>query len=290
MNAAPIASRSQELTLGQKKALISLLPDDDPSVYHTIRAKLISLGDEAVEWLKPCLLEDDPVLRVRAREILTYLGQQQADNRFLAFCLRQGRDLDIETGAWLLAQTQYPDINVEAYQALLDEMAHELQRRLHYGSTANVQLGRVNDYIFGNRRFCGNEKEYYDPDNSYLNRVLDRRTGNPVNLCLLYLCLGRRLHLPLSGIGLPGHFLCRYQSSAEELFVDPFNRGKLLTKADCIRYLVHGNYGPHEGYLTPVSPRRMLRRICGNLHQIYLHLEMPDETARFQRYLIALDR
>ena len=138
--------------------------------------------------------------------------------------------------------------------------------------------------------FTGNEQNYYDPENSYLNRVVDRRTGNPINLCLVYLMLARRLRLPVSGIGLPGHFVCRFQSSSEEYYINVFNRGKLWTKADCVQYLLQGNYNLQDDYLVPISPRRMLMRICGNLHQIYRHLEMTEETTRFQRYLIALHR
>jgi regulator of sirC expression with transglutaminase-like and TPR domain len=102
--------------------------------------------------------------------------------------------------------------------------------------------------------------------------------------------LARRLHLPVTGIGLPGHFLCRYQSASDEVYIDAFNRGKLLSKGDCIHYLVRGNYDLREEYLTPISPRRMLARICGNLHQIYNRLGQKDEVNRFQRYLVALSR
>ena len=135
---------------------------------------------------------------------------------------------------------------------------------------------------------AGNEENYYDPENSYLNRVLDRRTGNPISLSLLYLLIGRRLLLPIAGIGLPGHFICRYQSSSAEFYIDAFSRGKILTKADCVQYLLQANYSVRDDYLAPVTPRRMLLRICGNLHQIYLHLEQAEDATRIQRYLIAL--
>ena len=85
-------------------------------------------------------------------------------------------------------------------------------------------------------------------------------------------------------------FNCRYQSSGAEIYIDPFHAGKMLTKGDCVQYLVHGSFSLREDYLTPVSPRRMLLRVCGNLHQIYLQLEAADEITRLQRYLVALAR
>jgi regulator of sirC expression with transglutaminase-like and TPR domain len=102
--------------------------------------------------------------------------------------------------------------------------------------------------------------------------------------------VGRRLKLPLAGIGLPGHFICRFQSSSVELYIDPFNRGKLLSKADCVQYLLQGNYTVRDDYLGPISPRRMLLRICGNLHQIYVHLGQGEAATRLQHYLVALAR
>lgn len=278
----------ESLSESQKAALLKLLTDDDIAVYHTIRGKILSYGQAAGDWLRPHTLSSDPVLRRRANELVHYLARQNSDNRFLAFCLNQGEDLDVEEGAWLLAQTQYPDINVAAYQALFDSYAGDLRDKIDFGAPPETILATINEHLFTDLGFVGNETNYYDPDNSYLNRVVDRRTGNPISLCLVYLFVARRLRLPIVGIGMPGHFLIRFQSSTGEVFIDAFNRGKLLTKADCVKYLLHTSHGFQEGYLAPVSPRRILLRVCSNLHQIYAQLELADETARLQRYIVAL--
>jgi regulator of sirC expression with transglutaminase-like and TPR domain len=274
----------------RKAALVKLLGDDDPCVYQAVREKILSLGDSSRQWLRPHTLSSDPLIRRRSQDIIRHFEGLAADNRFLAFCLQQGQDLDLERGAWLLAQTRYPDANLEAYGALLDAFAAELRQRLPQQARAQSLLTIVNDYLFGELRLRGNEQNYYDAENSYLNRVLDRRTGNPINLCLVYLLVARRLQLPIVGIGLPGHFLCRYQSPTEEIYIDAFEKGKLMSKADCVHYLVRGNYDLRDEYLAPVSARRMLTRICGNLHQINLRLKAEEEMTRFQRYLIALGR
>jgi regulator of sirC expression with transglutaminase-like and TPR domain len=241
-------------------------------------------------WLRPYTLSREPALRRRAQEIVRHFDRQAADNAFLGFCLRHGEEFDLEAGAWLLAQTQYPDINTEAYGALLDSFASDLRLRFVPTDEPRKVLGALNQYLFAELGFAGNETNYYDPENSYLNRVIDQRKGNPINLCLVYLLLARRLHLPVAGIGLPGHFVCRYQSTAVEIYVDVFNRGKLLTKADCVNYLVQANFSVRDDYLAPVSSRRLLLRVCANLHQIYLQLELAEEATRLQRYLVALAR
>lgn len=274
----------------RKTALIKLLGDEDPQVYQTVREKILSIGDSSRQWLRPHTLSNDPLIRRRAQDIICHFERLEADNRFLGFCLQRGQDLDLEQGAWLLARTQYPNTNIEAYSALLDTFAAELRQRLPGQLRAASVLAIINDYLFKELKFIGNEQNYYEPDNSYLNRVIDRRTGNPINLCLVYMLIARRLQLPVTGIALPGHFLCRYQTATEEIYVDAFDQGKLMTKADCVHYLVRGNYDLRDEYLSPVSARRILTRICGNLHQINLRLKAEDEMTRFQRYLIALGR
>ncbi|MGD0258530.1 MAG: transglutaminase-like domain-containing protein [Verrucomicrobiota bacterium] len=290
MNPVGITALPQELSQSQRIALLSLLADEDPLVYRTVREKLLSCGPPAAEWLRPHTMSNDPALRRRARQIVLHFDRQAADDHFLAFCLRHGEEFDLEQGAWLFAQTQYPLINVEAYQAVLDAYANELRGRFAASAEPQPILTAINQYLFGELGFVGNEANYYDPENSYLNRVIDQRTGNPINLCLLYLLLARRLRLPIAGIGLPGHFICRYQSTAAEIYLDPFNRGKLLTKADCVQYLINANCSLRDDYLTPVSARRFLLRVCSNLHQVYQRLELAVETMRLQRYLVALAR
>lgn len=288
MNPSAEVKVAAQLSDTQKAALISLLADDDPAVYKSVRQQLLSFGPVVRDWLRPYLISNEPVLRRRATQITDQIGRQMADTRFLSFCLKSGEDLDLEHGAWLLAQTRYPDINVEAYRALLDEFAYQLHERVVLAHGARGVLSAINEHLFEKLGFTGNEENYYDPDNTYFNKVIDLRKGNPVSLCLLYMLVARRLHLPVVGIGLPGHFVCRFQTSCEEIYIDCFNQGRFMTRADCIHYLVRGKYNLHEEYLVPLTPRRMLMRMCGNLHRSYFHLEQAEEAKRVHRYLVAL--
>jgi regulator of sirC expression with transglutaminase-like and TPR domain len=120
--------------------------------------------------------------------------------------------------------------------------------------------------------------------------VIDTRTGNPISLSLVYLLIARRLRLPVVGIGMPGHFLCRFQSATKEIYINAFNRGKLLTKADCIKFLHKNGYGFQDDFLGPVSARRIFLRICTNLHRIYADENKAEEKARFERYIAVLGK
>src|SRR6185369_16042154 len=163
MSAPSTISPAKALSESQRKALINLLGDDDPAIYQTVREKILSFGDEAGEWLRPHRLSDDPLLRRRAQEIIRHFDRQEADTWFLAFCLKHGEDFDLEEGAWLLALTEYPDINIEAYRALLDSYAAELRTRIDYDADSDEILGTINKYIFDQLGFSGNEANYYDP-------------------------------------------------------------------------------------------------------------------------------
>ena len=287
MNSPPVKA-SGKLDVKQRNALVSLLADDDVAVYRTVRQKIISYGPISAQWLQEHALSYDPVLRRRAVEIIRHFSRLDADTQFLAFCLNQGEDFDLEHGVLLLAQTQYPEINMEGYSAVLDDMAGDLKERLDMGGEPEQVLGIVGEYLYAEQKFLGDETNLHDPENSYLNRVVDRRKGNPISLSVVYLLVARRLRLPVVGIGLPGHFVCRYQSSRHELYIDPFRKGRLLSKSDCVKEVFKLRHRFDESCLAPVSARRILLRICANLHQIYTHLKSPAQADRLQRYLVAL--
>lgn len=287
---APISHLPEKLTPSQREALICLLGDEDPAIYQTVEKKLLSYGHEVVDWLKPHLLSDDVPLRQRVRGIIQSLEKKDADNEFLAYCLRQGEALDLEDSIWLLARTRHPDFNPEGYSAILDAYAGDIRERLDLSLGTLGVLNVVTQYLFRQVGFVGNEENYYDPDNSYLNRVIDRKTGNPISLCVILILVSKRLNLPIQGVGLPGHFICRYHSPADDFYIDAFNRGRILRRSDCVKFLHHTNRAAHEEFLASVSTRKMLARMCGNLYQIYQQTEDADNTLRFQQYLAALGR
>jgi regulator of sirC expression with transglutaminase-like and TPR domain len=290
MNSTAATPPNPGFTETQRGALLKLLADEDPAIWQVIRQKILACGALAETWLRPHSLSPDPATRRRVQEILEELGRRSADERFLAFCLNHGEDFDQEHAVWLLARTRYPGINVAAYQAQLDGYAADLAQQLRDARPGRETLRIFNRHMVRELGFHGNHVDYYHPDNSYLNRVMDCRTGNPVSLCMIYLFVARRLQMPVTGIGMPGHFICRYQSSTESIYIDAFSRGQLLSHGDCIRYVQQATYTSEDDVLSPASSRRTLLRMCSNLHQIYVRLGAQPEFTRIQRYIAALTR
>ena len=279
-----------EPSAGLQSALVTLLADDDPGVSGPIRKRLMAGGAATASWLAGHRLHADPVARRRVAEVLSSLGRASAEEAWGAFLSRQGEGLDLEEGAWLFVQTRYPDAPVEAYRAQLDDWAGRLHDDMAAASNGERMLERINKLLFGELGFRGNEDRYYDPANSYLNLVMDRRTGIPITLGIVYLLLGRRLSLPVTGIGMPGHFVCRYQTPREEHYIDAFHGGRLLTRADCARRLKQFAVEHDETVLQPMSPRRILHRMVSNLHLLHKDRRDRPEAERLERYLGLLGR
>ena len=290
MQSLELSQRPVVLPEKQRAALISLLVDDDPAIYQMVRGQLLSYGQAGCQWLLPHTLSGNPVMRRRASEIVNHHARQAADKRFLDFCRSHGEVIDLEHATGLLAQTKYPEINLEAYEALYDSWAGELRARIDFNGPANSILGAINQFLFEDLGFSGNDNYGHEPESCYLNRIVDLRSGNPIGLCAIYLFITRRLRLPVAGIGLPGHFICRHQSSTQEIYIDAFRKGLFLSKADCVKYLLQTNHDLLGGHLSPVSGRRILLRMCHNLLTTYGHLELTEDAKRVQRYIMALSK
>ena len=180
-------------------------------------------------------------------------------------------DIQLDRAALYLAGEEYPEIDVPSHLAELDAFAAQISLRVNY-DTAPADLARaIAGYLFDEVGFHGNSGEYYDPDNSFLNRVLETRTGIPITLSLVFLEVGRRLGLRCSGVGLPGHFIVGLDDSGE--YLDPFNSGVVLSTGDCRDLLLKMSGGRLEWtdeFLTPCTKHDILFRMLNNLKSVYI--------------------
>jgi regulator of sirC expression with transglutaminase-like and TPR domain len=179
--------------------------------------------------------------------------------------------IDLPRAALLIAREEYAGLDVERYLGQLHNFGLILRGRLGSERVPERQIATLNALLFGEEGFRGNAGVYYDPRNSYLNEVLDRRLGIPITLSLIYVDIGRRAGLPLSGVAFPTHFLVAYEGEPR-LFIDPFNCGRLLTRAGCeeLLQLALGNSGRLEAaHLTASPPRQILMRMLTNLKVAY---------------------
>jgi regulator of sirC expression with transglutaminase-like and TPR domain len=198
---------------------------------------------------------------------------------FAAMVRRSEEQLDLAAAALLLARIHEPVEDLDRYLRVLDDFAAELRGRIAPSAEPEEIVRQIGRYLAGEQNFHGNTRHYADPRNSCLNAVLDRRTGIPITLSVVYLEVGWRLGLPLAGVGMPGHFLVKYADDETEVIVDPFYGGAILTPQDCAQRLgqIAGRPVPLEPhYLAAVTRKQILTRMLTNLKHIYL--EMSDSA------------
>lgn len=199
---------------------------------------------------------------------------RSARSRFADVVQKPEPEIDLASAALLIAAEEYPQVTPEPYLRRLDELAERARDRLWDATAPIMMLQEVNRVMFEEEGFQGNRTEYYDPRNSFLNDVIDRRRGIPITLSIIYLELGWRLKLPLHGVNFPGHFLVRYAGEAVQLLVDPFQGGMIRFEDEAQALLDHvygGSVRMQPEFLRIADRRDILIRLLTNLKGNYLN-------------------
>lgn len=209
------------------------------------------------------------------------------DPRLAEMVSRAEQEIDLAAGALLIATAEYPQLQVAPYLRRLDLLAERVHDRLSGETAPVVVLEELCRVLFVEEGFRGNEDAYYDPRNSFLNDVLDRRLGIPITLGIVMLEVGWRVGLPVCGVNFPGHFLVRYEGEVARLLIDPFDEGRVRWEEDgqeLLDRVYGGMVRMREDFLRPASRSDILARVLTNLKGIYLN------TRDDSRALAAVDR
>ena len=206
---------------------------------------------------------------------------------FMALLAGGDERIELARACLLIAEDAYPGLDVEGYVTEVARLALRLRARLSRTAGAEEKVVELNQFLFEELGYTGNAEHYYDPRNSYLNEVIDRRTGIPITLAVLYIELGRKIGLPLEGVSFPGHFLVRVRMRGGMLVLDPFAGGEPQSEDELRVRLerviprdVTGGVPvrdlPLEQFLEPATHRQILARLLRNLKGIYRQAEMPE--------------
>lgn len=181
-------------------------------------------------------------------------------------------DVSLDVAALQLAAIEHPGLPVEPFLGLLDSHAAEFGERINQDVDGEEFVTLLNEYLFDELGFHGNQEDYYNPANSCLNEVLANRTGIPISLSVVYMELARRLDRPVYGIGLPGHFIVLYDDGEFSTYIDPFNGGRLLREQECFdlsESITGQEMSENPALLDPVGNKHILLRMLNNLRAIY---------------------
>jgi len=194
--------------------------------------------------------------------------------------------VDLVRASLVIARTDYPGLDLESYAARVEALARRVAA-LVVDPSPRRTLAVLNKVLFEELQLRGNREDYYDPRNSFLNDVLDRGLGIPITLSIVYKEVARRVGLPLSGVGMPGHFLLKhYGEDGQETLIDCFSRGDILSRQDCqsrLDEIYSGEMQLRPEFLHPISHRQILTRMLSNLKTVYL------STRNFRKALTVAD-
>ena len=213
---------------------------------------------------------------------------------YFASLVAEDDGLPLTETALAIAQDAYPDVDLQATLAELDELALRLKRRLPAEAGLTEKIGVLNRFFFRELGFAGNLNDYYDPDNSHLNTVLKRRRGIPITLAVLYMELGEQIGVPVHGVSFPGHFLMRVTLPEGDVMLDP-TTGQSLSEAQMVEmlepYLSHVTESLGSALrmlLQPATSREIIARMLRNLKAIYLQTERWQRLLAVQQRLVIL--
>ena len=200
---------------------------------------------------------------------------------FFSFANLDNNEVQLAMGALLIAQSEYRELNIENYLHQLDEMAEVVRERIQKTTLPEQHIAELNRYLFQDKGFTGNTDNYYALGNNFLNFVLDKKTGIPITLGVVYIEVGRRAGLPLVGVNFPGHFLVRYQREHIDILLDVFENGSFMCE-DALQAKLQETLGDsaslESNMLTEATDKEILARILRNLTRAYTLLENYDKA------------
>lgn len=214
---------------------------------------------------------------------------RKARNRFAELVSLPDDQINLAEASLLIATEEYKSLNIQDYLDKLDHFGDLARERAEGASDANHVISSINSILFKELGFHGNRDSYFDPRNSFLNQVIDRHTGIPITLTVVYLEVARRIGFRVTGVGFPYHFIAKHESETGDIFIDPFNEGRVLDASGCADLLSGMTDGKEElqpEHLESVSNKRILARILLNLLGIYKASDPRRALATVERLLL----
>ncbi|WP_303310485.1 transglutaminase-like domain-containing protein [Hymenobacter sp. BT730] len=276
------------MTNKEIKALISLL--DDPEIAPDIQAKIQTLGESIVPFLEESWEETlDPAQQQRIEDLIHHLQFEGLQQR-----LRVWRDSGGENlleGMWLLNSYQYPDADLQALNRAIEQLRFEAWTMLKPNLHPADQVQVLNYVFFKTHKFAANTQNFHSPANSMLHLVLETRRGNPLTLCVIYLLVAQRLHLPVYGVNLPNLFVLTFQPTLptiEPFYINCYNRGLILSRTDIEHYIAQLNLTANDMFFEPCSHIDIVRRALRNLAVSFEKMQEPRKAAEVSQLLAIL--
>ena len=273
-------------TANQIEHILKLLDDESPEIQKIVRSTLLENSTDIVldgfisnlSLPKQAQLQLKSTLRDMHFEIVTHV--------LTRLCENQLEDIDLEKTVLLLAYWNNPDIDIQEIVGQLDDIAAEISKEMPASGHPLSFLDIINRHIFSKLGFKGNSKDYYNPENSFIDQLLFNRKGIPITLSVLYILIAGRVGIPITGIPMPAHFIIKYDDGDDEIYLDPFYGGKVYNREECIHYLYQARIKSSEEILGGCPNYEIITRMMRNIHLVYTsYQDEPEKSKQIENLL-----
>jgi regulator of sirC expression with transglutaminase-like and TPR domain len=276
-------------------ALVKLLDDTDPEVFAHVEKRLVEYGHEVIEYLENVWEQSlDTTLQQRIENVVHQIQFNNVKEDLNLWY--QSGAFDLLKGALIINRYQFPHIYEKKLINQIEEIKREIWLSLQYEMSSIEKVKLINHVFYNVYGFRGNTTNHTDPQNSYINQVLESKKGNQISLALLYSTLAQKLDIPIYGVNLPQHFILGYLDETKKddqefsvlFYINAFNKGAIFGKHDVDQFLRQLHLEPLPGFYTPCSNVEIIRRVIRNLISAYENqgaLEKVAELNQLQNIL-----
>lgn len=249
--------------------ILKLLDDDSPVIQKMVRGFLLN---HSIDIILNGFLQDQEMNENSGhllKNILSDIRFELVEKAFLQLVSHQLEDIDLEQAILILAYWNNPLVNIEQVSRQIDQLAEDISFRLPESGHPLAFVDHLSYYLFKKFGFRGNEEDYYHPDNSFLDKVLENRKGIPISLSILTMLVAARLNIVVSGIPMPAHFIVKFEDESDGIYFDPYFSGKIYSREECVAYLEQTRKTPVDEVLAGCSNFDIILRMMRNIHLVY---------------------
>lgn len=271
--------------------LLKLLDDDNPEIQRILKKTILENSLEFI-FRRPQYQEQvDEQRRKILQEHFRELHFKLVREAFQRIVRENLEDIHLEKAVLVLSYWNDPTVNIPSLMRQLDRMAEEIGSLMPISGHPLAFIDHMNHYLFEKCGFRGNTLDYYNPDNSFIDRVLESRKGIPITLSVLYMLIARRLRMPIIGVPMPAHFIVKFDNGSDEIFFDPFYGGKVYSRQECLGYLNNANVTDPLTVLSGCNDHQIVERMMRNIHLVYSsYRDEPEKIAQIEKLLDLLEK
>lgn len=296
------------LNLNEIKSLVALLDDDDQEILHHIENKILEIGHDIIPILEnEWELIQNPDHQIRIENIIHKIQYKDLLEEFTEWY--NTKDQDLLHGTYLISKYRFPDLDKQTIINAIDKLRLDIWLEMHMDLTPYEKIRIINYIFYQSYKFTGNTQTYHDPQNSYINQVLETKKGNPILLAVVYLLVAQKLNIPIFGVNLPQHFVLAYteekytdftnaafndiekyiKPEGKVLFyINAFNNGAVFSKANLEQFLKQISVEPKFEFFEPCSNLDIIKRILRNLVSAYEKSGKVQKQNEIQQLLYSL--